>query len=355
MKILAPLSREREVEVLAKCGADEFYTGVMPREWIERFSTSVWPNRRGPFSGNFNTIPELNGAIRTAHLLGKAVYIVFNSPYYTLSQINVLIPLVRELVQQVEPDGLIVGDVGLILAMRESGIDLQVIVSTLAVAHNVESIRFFRSIGASRVILPRQMSISEIRALRPKVTDVEIEAFILNDTCVFQEGHCHTQHNLPNMESFCYTPWEYRTLSNVDLRPVDGKEEEEWCHHLEDYREWLWYCKNCGYSMTLRGLTNGACGLCAIYKLVEAGVDAVKIVGRESSLDRKAKSVIVVRKVLDRVLSGASEGEAMREARNLRNTPELCGSGYMCYYRDALSGEKEAKPGAGYSKEKVGG
>ena len=109
-----------------------------------------------------------------------------------------------------------------------------------------------------------------------------------------------------------------------------------WREHLENSRDWLRYCRNCGYSMTLRGLTNGACGLCAVPRLAESGVDVLKIVGRESSLDRKAKSVIVVRKILDRILSGASEEDVQAEARELRKTPELCGTGYMCYYRDAL-------------------
>ena len=163
---------------------------------------------------------------------------------------------------------------------------------------------------------------------------------MLNDTCVFQEGHCHTQHNIPGMESFCYTPWDYTTLTNRGFRPVGGDLEKRWRAHVEDYREWLWFCKNCGYSMTLRGLTNGACGLCAIHRLNRAGVDVLKIVGRESSIDRKAKSVIVVRRIVDLVLSGAGEEEAREESRRLRATPEFCDSGYMCYYRDALPVEE---------------
>jgi putative protease len=120
---------------------------------------------------------------------------------------------------------------------------------------------------------------------------------------------------------------------------VERNLEAKWLENIEDYREWLWFCKNCGYSMTIRGLTNGACGLCAIPRLQKAGIKALKIVGRESSLDRKAKSVIVVRNILDMVLSGRGEVEVMEEARRLRGTPEFCDSGYMCYYRDAIKGQ----------------
>jgi putative protease len=345
MRILAPLSHVSEVEVLARCGADEFYTGIMPREWIEKFSTSVWTNRRGPFTANFSRIADLKEAVRIAHGHGKEVFVAFNSPYYTEAQAEMILPLTRDLVEEVDPDGLIISDVGLMLGLREVGVDKPIVVSTLAVAHNVEAIRFFREVGARRVILPRQLSLAEIERIRSRVDDMEIEAFILNDTCVFQEGHCHTQHNVPNMESFCYTPFEYTTLSNRDLRPVDDDTAARWKAHYEDYREWLWYCKSCGYSMTVKGLTNGACGLCAIHRLVRAGVDAVKIVGRESNLDRKAKSVVVVRKVLDMALAGADESQCGEEARRIRSTPDLCDSGYMCYYRDA-PGRKAAPAGA---------
>ncbi|OGF97763.1 MAG: hypothetical protein A2Z06_02175, partial [Candidatus Glassbacteria bacterium RBG_16_58_8] len=273
-----------------------------------------------------------------AHELGKEVFVAFNAPYYTSRQLDLLIPIIEDLLGEVDADGLIISDLGLMLVLKERGVRKPLIVSTLAVAHNVESVLFFREIGARRVILPRQLSLSEIAAIRSRIPDMEIEAFILNDTCVFEEGHCHTQHNVPGMESFCYTPWEYEVLSNGGLRSVDGDLERSWIAHLEDYREWLWYCKDCGYSMTIRGLTNGACGLCAIHRLHQAGIDVLKIVGRESSIDRKAKSVVVVRRVLDMVLSGATEDEAQGEARRLRDTPDLCDSGYMCYYRDALAG-----------------
>ncbi len=337
MRILSPLSKVQEVEVLSRCGADEFYTGIMPREWVETFTSSIWTNRRGPITANFDTESELREAVTIAHELGKEVFLAFNAPYYTARQMDVIIPIIRRITDEAKPDGLIISDVGMMLILRENGIEKPIIVSTLAVAHNVEAIRFFQEIGARRVILPRQLSISEISSIRSKITDMEVEAFVLNDTCVYQEGHCHTQHNIPNMESFCFTPWEYTTVRNRDLRPVEGELDEKWKNHVDDYREWLWFCKNCGYSMTLRGLTNGACGLCAIYHLNEAGVDVLKIVGRESSLDRKAKSVIVVRKIVDLVLSGAGEDEIKTEAWRLRGTPEFCESGYMCYYRDALT------------------
>ncbi len=56
MKIVAPLSKVEEVPLLAKAGADEFYCGVVPREWVERFGTSA-VNRR--IFGNLGRLEEV--------------------------------------------------------------------------------------------------------------------------------------------------------------------------------------------------------------------------------------------------------------------------------------------------------
>ena len=162
MRILAPLSRVEEVEVLSRCGADEFYTGIMPREWVETFSSSIWTNRRGPVTANFEKESDFKEAVRIAHELGKEIFLAFNAPYYTARQMDVIVPIIRRITEDADPDGLIVSDIGMMLTLRDNRIEKPIVVSTLAVAHNIESIRFFQEIGARRVILPRQLSISEI-------------------------------------------------------------------------------------------------------------------------------------------------------------------------------------------------
>jgi hypothetical protein len=92
---------------------------------------------------------------------------------------------------------------------------------------------------------------------------------------------------------------------------------------------------NCGCSFSPKRLPNGPCGLCAIWDFCRIGVDCLKIVGREAHPHRKLLSLQLVNSVVQAVSEGRTIEDARGFARGLRETPDLCDSGYMCYYREA--------------------
>ena len=59
MKVLAPICSHDELEMLAASGAEELYCGIVPREWMERYTGAVWLNRRSPKGGSLETYAEL--------------------------------------------------------------------------------------------------------------------------------------------------------------------------------------------------------------------------------------------------------------------------------------------------------
>jgi putative protease len=103
--------------------------------------------------------------------------------------------------------------------------------------------------------------------------------------------------------------------------------------HMDSYREWLWYVTGSGGG-SAEGLPCGPCGLCAISELSRMGIAALKIAGREGSAMRKLISLRLVKAVVDLVRHGASPEEVAARARRMRNTPQMCDTGYMCYYRN---------------------
>src|SRR5690606_37648858 len=108
---------------------------------------------------------------------------------------------------------------------------------------------------------------------------------------------------------------------------------EQWAANWQAYQRFLWHLNNCGSSTNDKGLPNGPCGLCALPALQAMGVASLKIVGREASPMRKLASVQLSRAVLNKVREGASAPAVAERAKSLRNTPDLCSSTYMCYYR----------------------
>lgn len=334
VKVAVPISSINEAESLASHGADEFYCGFTPKEWTERYSYAVPINRRLNERANFSSFDELAALVKKAHAYGSTVFVTFNAPYYTDPQIDYLIELIKKL-YVIGVDGIIVCDIGLILSIKESGIEIDINLSSLASVYNHEAAIFYAELGVKRIIFPRHITLKEIREIKKAAPEIEYEAFILNDACVYGEGFCNTTHKVG---PFCTTNWQYDFLK-TDASPLSSHDEESLARNLNDYKEWTWYMNNCGSSISPNGTPNGACGLCAIHSLSISGITALKIVGREATLDRKLKSLIMVKNVLKQVVAG-SEKSVRRFAREMRSTPELCDSGYMCYYRDTSRSKK---------------
>ena len=326
--IAAPLSDVDEVELLARNGATEFYCGVAPAAWAARYGAS-WLNRRARGRANVPSVDHVAALASAAHACGCALRVTLNAPFYTGDQLGEVAELAESLLG-VGADGLVVTDVGLLVALRDRGLAGAVTLSSVAAVHNAGAAAFFRELGVRRMVLPRHVRVSEVASIHARLPDVALEVFVLNDGCVYEEGHCATTHALG---TFCLTPWTH------DLRRVDGAEPTEderrsFAAAASEHRRWIWHVDNCGSSFSDQGLPNGPCGLCAIGALRDAGVRCLKIVGRESSTFRKVRSVRLVNSVVAQLAGGASDATAAAYARDLRNTPELCGPGYMCYYRD---------------------
>ena len=329
MKLVAPICAPEEVAILARAGADEFYCGLVPRPWQMRFGRSTL-NRR--MSGNLHTFEELALTVANAHALGKSVSVACNAQSYPRDRWNDLLATL-EGIAEAGADALIIGDFGLLATLAERRLPLRIHLSSVASCHNVETAGLAVDLGISRVILPRHVTLEEMRRICSELPALEVESFILNDGCVFEEGSCHTLH-LPGPLGgpICLDRYRYE-YRRSDGRALSATEAERLRANDEAWNKWLWHTFSCGFTVTPEGLPYGPCGLCAIPRLAAAGICAVKIAGRESPLERRLKSVEMVRAVLDR---GGGEPQVAAFAQGLRKRPDLCQSGFMCYYREIL-------------------
>lgn len=346
MKILAPVGAVDEVAMLTGSGAEELYCGLSPQEWLEKYNLAVWLNRRGPKSGNLQTFAQLKSVVDTAHSFQVPVFLTLNAPYYTADQHPHLLEFCRR-AEACGVDAFIISDLGLMLALGEAQVAVPIHVSSVAATLNSATVRFYQELGVTRIIFPRSLGIPEMSQIISNCgTDLEYECFVLNDGCVYEESFCHTTHNVAG--AFCTTPWTYAWQTEQGrpcLREMDaniagdiasdiaGEIVGDIAGHLTDYRRWVWFINNCGCSTTPKGLPNGPCGLCALPELSAQGISSLKIVGREANPYRKLASLQLVKAVVDRVRAGMSAMKIRELARGVRETPELCSAGYMCYYR----------------------
>ncbi len=333
MNIVAPISRIAEIAPLAAAGAHELYCGMVPQEWVGTFRIASANRRPG---GNLGSAAELEAAIAAAHTHGCTLSLVLNAQQYSDAQVAAATDIARAFVAM-GGDALIVSDPGLIAAIAEALPEARIHVSSVASCRNASGARFFGELGARRVILPRDVTLAEACEIAAEVPDIEIEAFVLNDGCVYEEGACHTVH-LPGRLGgpICLDRYTY-DYRHRDGRPLSATLARRLAANDEAYRKWLWYRFSCGFSTTADGLPFGPCGLCAMPALRAGAIAAVKIAGREGPTARKLASVQMVRRIFDALEAGADASEVMRIAQGLRPSHEHCRTGYMCYYPEVLT------------------
>lgn len=328
MKIAAPISRVEEIAELAEAGADEFYCGAVPEDWLARFGTGN-VNRR--LFGNLRGNGELERAARAAADCQRPLSLALNAQHYADAHLAPLTELARDFAAM-GGSALIVGDLGLLAHLASCDLGLRLHLSSVASCRNSEAARFAGELGADRVILPRDVSVGEIARVCRALPGTEIEAFVLNDGCVFEEGVCHTIH-LPGKLGgpICLDRFEQNTVRR-DGAALGDDERQRLQENDAAWRQWLWYRMGCGFTVAANGLPWGPCGLCALAELDAAGVASVKVAGREAPTERKRQSVALVRAVRDRLRAGDEPTSVAAFARGARGEPKHCDVGYMCYY-----------------------
>jgi U32 family peptidase len=311
MKILAPLRDSSEVEGLIEAGADEFFCGLTPPEWDSRFP-GTWTSRRSNSSAGVAGMEEFSRII--ARSQGRPVYVALNAHSYPAGAVAYLAEFGERLLDM-GAGGLIVADMELILTLAEKVEGRRLHLSSLATCLNSESASFYRHLGISRIVLPRHLTLNEIEAVQAE--GVEIEAFILNHGCVYEEGLCATTHAAG---PFCMQDGEGETAISAETR--------------ERYAFWKWTLNHCGCRTGKTGFPLGPCGLCAIPRLLAAGVASLKVVGREASGERKVAAVRIAAHALRLARSGGLPRDISEAVAELRGMPEMCKEKHLCYYPD---------------------
>ena len=136
------------------------------------------------FAGNF-TNEELKEAVNYAHLYGVKIYVTANTIIYN-NEIKDFLEYIKYL-YQIGVDALIMQDIGMISLVRKIFLDIEVHASTQCHNHNSEGIKLLKSLGVTRVVLDREMSLKEIENIN---IDIEKEVFIHGALCNSYSGCC---------------------------------------------------------------------------------------------------------------------------------------------------------------------
>ena len=159
-------------------GADAVYAGVPLLSLRAR-------------ENEFN-LADLQAGIEKARTEGKKFYLTANIFARNLKLKSFRIQL--DAWARLKPDAMIMSDPGLISIAKEQHPDIPIHLSVQANCMNWESVRFWQKIGVSRVILSRELRLNEIKEIRDRVPDIELEAFVHGSICIAYSGRCLLSH-----------------------------------------------------------------------------------------------------------------------------------------------------------------
>ena len=349
---MAPIDKVDEVEEVIQAGAEELYCGVLWEEWLKRYTIAAI-NRRVELAANLKSFGELKKCRDIAHSHGVPLCLTINEHYYTQEQYPFLLQYIQKAVDA-GVDSFLVSDLALLLTLKEKRIDIPIHISTGGTTFNSETAKFYQNLGATRVTLPRHLTIGEIEHIIKEVPDLETTAFVLNSRCANVDGLCtfdHTPFKCPEPEKLlgkervkafsphalsrdvlatgaCMLPY---TVAFVPSESAKRASEGERKAALLRQQVWDRF-----------HIDQSPCGACALYEFKQMGITAVKIVGRGNPTKRKIGDIRFIRTLLSLLeKKGISKGEYREKARALYryNYRRPCRT-IMCYYPEVMPEEK---------------
>ena len=265
-ELLAPAGDLEKLKIAVHYGADAVFIGG--REFGLRSN-----------AGNFS-IDEMREAVEFASGYGAKIYVTTNIFAHNENMVGL-----AEYLQDIEGTGvtgIIVADPLIIETCRNVAPKLEIHLSTQQSLSNWKAVQYWKDEGLHRVVLARETSGDEIQEMKAKV-DIEIEAFVHGAMCIAYSGRCTLSNHMTARDSnrggCCQScRWDYDLYEDTDgqQKPLFNDEDVPFAMSPKDLK-----------------LVE------SIPRMIELGVDSLKIEGRMKSIHYIATVVSVYRKVID--------------------------------------------------------
>ena len=266
-ELLAPAGNMEKLKMALLYGADAVYLGG------KQFGLRA-------FGGNFSN-EELKEAVEFAHNLNKKVYVTVNIFPHN-SDIEML-PEYLAFLNTTGADALLVADIGLFMLAKKYAPDIELHISTQANNTIWATVDAWHNMGASRVVLARELSKDEIGVIRQKCS-VELEMFVHGAMCISYSGRCLLSNYMTGRDSnrgSCAQPcrWKYSLVEEKrpgQYFPIEEDERGTFIFNSKDM-----------------------CLLPYLPDVIKSGVDSLKIEGRMKSVHYAASVVKAYRMAID--------------------------------------------------------
>ncbi len=321
MRILMPIHDPKTIDRISEVdGKIEFYAGFEDPDWYSRFGENEDLNRMSAFRNHANiSLQHLEkiACLSAAH--GHSLFITLNAGIYSIEQERWLVNTIHT-IRECGVTGVILGDPCMAQLAKEYG--LKTVASTMIGIYNQDLALWASEIGFDRVILPRDITLREARRMMESVPELEYECFIMRNGCRYSDSHCLCRHS-DKYGAIC--TYLDRSESTVHCN-IDSFSMQEEC--------------NFNHYVFANAFHKDACGMCALWRLIQMGVTAGKVVGRADSSRAVLEDVKLLLQNIHIASNCISEEEYLNKMQFPERSKNICMKGICCYYPEVRYGEE---------------
>lgn len=296
-ELLAPAGSLEKLKIGLEYGADAFYLGVPPFSMRSRVN-------------NF-TRDDLIEGMKLIRKAGKKAYLTLNI-YPRAVKIDAFKNYI-EFVRELAPDAVIVADPGVFDMVREYYPEGEIHISVQANVLNYRAVEFWKKQGATRVILPRELTLLEIQQIHQKVPQMELEFFVHGAICMAYSGRCLLSNYMTERDSnqgMCAHScrWKYQVHDDITreqrIRELNQNDEEGMMYLEEEKRPGEFYPVLEDEDGTYIMNSKDMCMLPYLREMSEAGICSFKIEGRNKTEYYLATVIKAYREAIDDMMAG---------------------------------------------------
>ncbi len=233
------------------------------------------------YGTNFDTM-SMKDTMDYIHKHGKKGYVTLNV-YARHNDFDGLKEYVQSLVDA-GVDAVIISDLGIFSFVHENFPNLEIHVSTQANTTNAYAAKMWKKLGATRVVLARELDIKEIQNISKNNPELELEAFVHGAMCISYSGRCLLSNYLTNRDSNhgeCVQACRWKYSVTEESRPDDKFDLEE-----DERGTYIFNSKD-------------LCLIDHLDKIIDGGVYSLKVEGRMKSSYYVATVINAYRRALD--------------------------------------------------------
>ena len=324
MELLSPAGNAQKLYYAYAYGADAAYIG------LKNFSLRVKADNF--YADEYKKVEELK-----SRFPGKKLHCALNIIFHNRDIDNFISNI--DYFKLYPIDAFIVQDLGIVPILQKHFPETALHLSTQASCINRQSVKMYKSLGFSRIVLGREISLDEIREIKDSVPDIELEAFAHGAMCIAYAGRCLMSAYLTGRSAQAGAcshtcRWDFDVLASKDAAKNFAESGEMALREKKRPEEYFPVYEGDNFtavmsSKDLRMIEH-------LDDMKNAGVDSIKIEGRMKSVYYVALVTRAYRKALDALEGKITKEEAQPFIDELENVSHRkSGTGFYYNYADA--------------------